>query len=385
MRIIYAVTGCSEKVYTQLFSHVKLKPAAPAQKYHRLLIEGLAHHLQVDVIANPPVNRSILDRSWTTLSDEQVGNAYYYHLPAIKNPILKLVCVALGTFIKTLRLAEKDSAVIIDCLNRTAALAAQLAARIRKCRCIGIVTDLPSMLQGSGMSKKLANYIISNCTDYIFLTEAMNDRLNSHRRPYVILEGHADISMQNCYRSLEQKRKPRVCMYAGAISKLYGLDNLIRGFEKANLINTELHLFGYCDFEAELLEITKKNPRIHYGGLLLNSEIVEKEQSATLLVNPRPTYEEYVKYSFPSKTMEYMASGTPVLTTVLPGMPKAYYPYVYLLKDETADGIAEALKEVLSQSDEALFEKGRAAKEFILTTRNNVVQAGKILDMLEKK
>ena len=118
--------------------------------------------------------------------------------------------------------------------------------------------------------------------------------------------------------------------------------------------------------------------------MLLNTEIVDKEQEATLLVNPRPTEEEYVKYSFPSKTMEYMASGTPVLTTVLPGMPKEYHPYVFLLEEETADGIAKMLKEVLSQSDEALFQKGRDARRFVLEQKNNVIQAGQILEMLRK-
>ena len=38
-----------------------------------------------------------------------------------------------------------------------------------------------------------------------------------------------------------------------------------------------------------------------------------------------------------------MSTGTPVLTTVLPGMPKEYHPYVYLLEEETADAIAEKL------------------------------------------
>ena len=116
--------------------------------------------------------------------------------------------------------------------------------------------------------------------------------------------------------------------------------------------------------------------------MLLNTEIVEKEQEATLLVNPRPTGEEYVKYSFPSKTMEYMASGTPVLTTVLPGMPKEYHPHVYLLEDESAEGIAESLKEVLSNTEEALFRKGAEARRFVLEQKNNVIQARKILDML---
>ena len=116
----------------------------------------------------------------------------------------------------------------------------------------------------------------------------------------------------------------------------------------------------------------------------MNSEIIEKEMDATLLINPRPTNEEYVKYSFPSKNMEYMASGTPVLTTALPGMPQEYYPHVFLIRDESADGVAEALREVFAHSDEELFQKGSAARKFVLRERNNVVQAAKILDMLKQ-
>ena len=172
---------------------------------------------------------------------------------------------------------------------------------------------------------------------------------------------------------------------AGGVSRQYGLANLVEGFRMADVENAQLHIYGPGDYVEELQEIAKEDPRIFYGGMLLNAQIVQKEQEATLLVNPRPTDEEYVKYSFPSKTMEYMASGTPVLTTVLPGMPKEYYPYVYLLEDETAEGIAEKLKQVLSESDENLFEKGREARTFVLETRNNVVQAQKILDMLKKK
>ena len=230
--------------------------------------------------------------------------------------------------------------------------------------------------------KKIFPYI-KPFTGYILLTEAMNDYLNKAGKPYVILEGHSDISMRERVPSMEKKTSPRVCFYAGGVSRQYGLANLVEGFRMADVENAQLHIYGPGDYVEELQEIAKEDPRIFYGGMLLNAQIVQKEQEATLLVNPRPTDEEYVKYSFPSKTMEYMASGTPVLTTVLPGMPKEYYPYVYLLEDETAEGIAEKLKQVLSESDENLFEKGREARTFVLETRNNVVQAQKILDMLK--
>ena len=382
MHIIYAVTTCSDKVYRQLFSQVKVKPAFQSQKYHRLLIEGLADGANVDVVANPPVNRSVLSESYIRLPREEEGGACYRYIPAIRNPILKAAAVGFGTFFRTLFLIRRDSAVVVDGLNRVTALSGMLAARLRGKPCIGIVTDLPDMLSGSSFSKKLANFVIHHCTHYVLLTEAMNDYLNKAGKPYVILEGHADITMAARIPAMEKKVKPSVCFYAGGVSKQYGLSNLVEGFRKADLPNAQLHIYGPGDYVKELQQIAAEDSRVFYGGMLLNTEIVEKEQEATLLVNPRPTGEEYVKYSFPSKTMEYMASGTPVLTTVLPGMPKEYHPHVYLLEDESAEGIAESLKEVLSNTEEALFRKGAEARRFVLEQKNNVIQARKILDML---
>ena len=384
MHIIYAVTTCSDRVYRQLFADAPRKPAFQSQKYHRLLIEGLAAGAKVDVVANPPVNREVLKKSIVRLPRETEGGACYRYIPAVRNPIVKAVFVGVGTFFRTARLAGKDSAVVVDCLNRTTALAGLLAAKLRGRRCVGIVTDLPDMLGGSAFSKKLSNFVIRHCTDYVLLTQAMNDYLNPKGKPHVILEGHSDIAMERQKPSLARKTSPRVCMYAGGVSKQYGLENLVKGFRKADLPDARLEIYGPGDYVQELSQIAAEDSRIFYGGMLLNAEIVEREMAATLLVNPRPTGEEYVKYSFPSKTMEYMSTGTPVLTTVLPGMPKEYHPYVYLLEEETADAIAEKLEQIFAQPADALFEKGMKAREFILKEKNNVTQAGKILAMLER-
>ena len=385
MHILYAVTTCSDRTYRRLFETVAVKPAFQSQKYHRLLIEGLAANSKVDVIANPPVNRSVLDKAFVRLPREEEGGACYHNFPAIRNPLLKAAWVGLGTFFQILRLADRDSAVVVDGLNRVTALAGMLAARLRRIPCVGIVTDLPDMLGGGGFSNKLANFVIGHCTAYVFLTEAMNARLNPNGKPYVILEGHADITMGERTPSLERKHRPRVCLYAGGVSRQYGLANLVEGFRMADLPDTELHIYGPGDYVEELKAVAAEDSRVKYGGMLLNTEIVDKEMEATLLVNPRPTAEEFVKYSFPSKTMEYMSTGTPVLTTVLPGMPEEYHPYVYLIRDETPQGIARALKDTLAQSDEALLQKGMAARNFVLTEKDNVTQAEKILEMLKRK
>lgn len=383
MHIIYAVTTCSDRTYRELFEKVKVKPSFQAQKYHRLLIEGLAAHTRVDVVANPPVNPCVLSESWKKLPRETEGGANYRYIPAIRNPLLKAAAVGLGTFFRTLDMADRDSVVIVDGLNRVTALSALLAARLRGRPCVGIVTDLPEMLSGSRFSIGFSHFVIRHCTHYVFLTEAMNTRLNPCGKPYVILEGHSDIAMESRKPSLEKKQSPRVCLYAGGVCRDYGLPLLVEGFRSAHIPDAQLHIYGPGDYVEELERIAAEDPRIVYGGMLLSGEIVEKEQEATLLVNPRPTHEEFVKYSFPSKTMEYMASGTPVLTTVLPGMPGEYHPYVYLIREETAEGVKRMLEAVLEQTPEALFEKGQKARAFVLKQKNNVVQSKKILDMFQ--
>ena len=380
MHIVYAVTTCSDPAYENLFRAVKIKPAFQSQKYHRLLIEGLARSAQVDVVASLPVNRSNLQQSRVRLPDERTGGADYHYVTAYRNPVRKLLACGFGTFFKTLKYCKKDSAVVVDCLNRTAALSGLLAARLKGRPCVGIVTDLPDMLGGGRFSKGLANFVIRHCTHHVFLTEAMNGYYGLGK-PYVVLEGQSDIGMAGKIPSLSRKASPRVCLYAGGVSRQYGLPELVRGFQMADLPDAELRIYGPGDYVPELQSLG--DPRIRYGGMLLSSEIVDKEQQATLLVNPRPTGEAYVQYSFPSKTMEYMASGTPVLTTVLPGMPREYYPYVYFIRQETAEGICAALQQVLSQDQQTLFEKGSQARQFVLENRNNVVQAKKILEMLE--
>ena len=383
MHIVYAVTVCSDRVYNLLFSGTKVKPAFQSQKYHRLLIEGLASHTRVDVVANPPVNRSVMGSAFRGLGTETENGAVYHHLPAIRHPLLKLAGMAAGTFFRTLFLCRKDSAVVVDCLNRTTAFFAMVAAKLRGCRCVGIITDLPDLLGGGGFSKKMANFVIRHCTDYVLLTQAMNDYIQNPGKPYVILEGHSDITMQEKVPAPEKKTTPRSVFYAGGVSRQYGLEMLVEGFRLADLPNTRLEIYGPGDYVEDLKAAAAEDHRICYGGMLMNSEIVDREQQAALLVNPRPTHEEFVKYSFPSKTMEYMASGTPVLTTRLPGMPEEYYPYVSFIEEESVEGIARALKQVLSASDGELFRMGTRARAFVLEERNNVIQAKKLLDMLE--
>lgn len=180
------------------------------------------------------------------------------------------------------------------------------------------------------------------------------------------------------------KLTKKIVIYAGGLHEEYGIKSLVDGFRKLNESDTELHLFGHGPMVEDIEQLMSEDNRIKYFGIVPNSKVVEAELQATLLVNPRPTVEDFTKYSFPSKNIEYMVSGTPILTTVLAGMPREYHEYVYLLEDESTDGIHDKLKELLLDTpQEELRLKGRRAKEFVLENKNNIYQANRIIDFIK--
>ena len=79
-----------------------------------------------------------------------------------------------------------------------------------------------------------------------------------------------------------------------------------------------------------------------------------------------------------------MVSGTPVLTTILPGMPKEYGNYVFKIEEETKQGISKALKEVFGRSKREREEFGMKSKNYVLKNKSADFQAKRILEFVEK-
>lgn len=78
-----------------------------------------------------------------------------------------------------------------------------------------------------------------------------------------------------------------------------------------------------------------------------------------------------------------MASGTPILTTKLPGMPSEYYPHIYSFEEETTEGYACIINHVMNLPAEDLHAKGAEAKTWVLCNKNNIHQCNRILKMLK--
>ena len=384
MRVIYVSNLCLPKVYDSLFEDKCYKSSEAAQKYNRIMAEGFVlNGCEVISLGVVPVNRNV-NRRFISLPEGELNGVKYRHLKTINLPLIKQLLNAINVYFGVIKLCDKkNSFVICDGLSYLASKAAVLACKLKKIKSVGIITDLPEFLASSDRAVKRYKKLFDEFSAYVVLTEEMAIKLGYLDRHYVVLEGQVDSLEER--EPLKQKYfSKKIVMYAGIVQKLYGLQLLVEGFIKANLENYELNIYGNGDYAEEIDRISEIHKNVRHFPSQPNSTIVEKEKEAYLLVNPRPTSEEYTKYSFPSKNMEYMVSGPAVLTTALPGMPEEYKKHVYLIEDESVDGISNAFKKVAGLGDEEVLNKGRLAREFVLSEKNNKIQTEKIIELINR-
>lgn len=394
MKVLYVSTVCSIRLLDRLYKTSVRKPMYSIQKFHRLVLKGLvSNQVKVQTLTTIPVNsRNHKKKLWNVKIETEDGVNYKY-VPFVNLTGLKQVLVFMYAFVYVLIWGiknTKNKRLICDVLNVSVCFGSLLASKFIGLKSVGIVTDMPGLMVGNSDNmigvKKIITAInksyLKSFDYYVFLTEYMNPVINVKKQPYLIMEGLVDIDMKNVHSEYHTKLPMKNIIYAGGLYEKYGLKTLIDAFMSIDIKDVTLSLFGNGPLVPYIIECCKKDNRIHYYGVLPNEKIVEEEMKATILVNPRPINEEFTLYSFPSKNMEYMVSGTPVLTTKLPGMPTEYYKYVYLFQDTSINGFKHDLVRVLSIPEEELKNKGILAKEFVLSNKNNIVQARRIKNLI---
>ena len=388
MRIIFGCSGCSQRKFEELEKKYKISAGHAIQKYDLLLSRGFTSNgVDISVISGLPVNRGVTDKKLIRERDDRESDVGYHYITTLNLPGLRQLMIFFGALFGVLRLKkDKETFAVFDSLNIACALGMIFGCKIRRIKTAAIVTDLPEMEHNSSFVRRINNSIFKMTDSFILLTEQMNERVNKKDMPYIVLEGHvdSDAPLPGEQLKYEEINGKKTILYAGSIKKIYGIQSLVNGFLQANIADSELRIYGSGDFLPELEALCEIDSRVKYMGVADNAEIVRQEQKASLLVNPRPPEPEYTRYSFPSKNMEYMASGTPLLTTALPGMPGEYYPYVFILEDHSAEGICAELKRILALSPAERRTMGERARKFVLKNKSNTAQAKKITDFLSE-
>ncbi|MFI0794536.1 glycosyltransferase [Micromonospora rubida] len=174
----------------------------------------------------------------------------------------------------------------------------------------------------------------------------------------------------------------REIIYAGGLSRAYGVDRLVEAFRGLSDPDLRLTIFGRGELEPWLRRQSSADPRITPPELIDRSRLGRRLAGATVLVNPRPVDQYFVPYSFPSKIIEYLATAVPVVTTRLPGIPEDYRPHLVYAETDSAVGLRAAIERVLGMPAGEAAALGAAGRDFVVQTRSRAVQGRRMRDFL---
>lgn len=186
---------------------------------------------------------------------------------------------------------------------------------------------------------------------FIFPTELLSEKVNTEKKPEVIIYGTYHIEKELPKLFSDGKTH---CVYAGTLDPRKG--GAIASAESALFLNENYHIhilgFGNEKEKAEMLNtidsISKKSKaKITYDGLLSGEEYIKFIQSCDIGLSTQNPNGKYNDTSFPSKILSYMANGLRVVSVRIPvveesGIGKCVYYY----DEQTPENIAKAIKSI---------------------------------------
>ncbi len=218
--------------------------------------------------------------------------------------------------------------------------------------------------------------------NFVFVTEDMATAFDVKEKPHVVVEGtyiNPKYAEEEIYLNSEDKKK-RI-FYAGALRPEYGIEHLLRAFSMIKDNDFELVIAGGGTSEDLIKQFEKKDSRIKFLGFITPQEVLKQQKRATVLVSPRTSELEYVKYSFPSKALDSLASGVPYVAHKLPCDPPEYGNYIQYADNESDEALRNKLYDICCLSQMERNEIGKAAMDFILKEKSPEKICKKIVDM----
>lgn len=178
-------------------------------------------------------------------------------------------------------------------------------------------------------------------------------------------------------RSRGQKK---IFVFAGTMNLENGVGLLVDFLETNKSIDLEIHFYGDGECVANVQRLCAVDGRVKYFGRISNDALLTKLAEADFLINLRNPHGLTVEYSFPSKLVNFMSVGTPVISNRFPGLDEYYSEYIYLIDSYSVEAIAKGIEFLLDCDQVA--GMGEAAKEFVYRENDWKKIAKEIFDFI---
>jgi glycosyltransferase involved in cell wall biosynthesis len=170
--------------------------------------------------------------------------------------------------------------------------------------------------------------------------------------------------------------EPNTVLYSGALNRFGGVATLLKAWALVNKPNSTLWVCGKGG-SPEIERAARLDRRIKLLGAVSEQDLHRLSQKATVFVNPRPANLPESHFNFPSKVLQYMSYGKPVVSTWTPGLSEEYREILIVTKGDSPEALADSLSAALSLPAESLEHIGDETARF-LRSRLWTIQATRL-------
>lgn len=158
------------------------------------------------------------------------------------------------------------------------------------------------------------------------------------------------------------RQKP-IVLYAGSRGPWAGIDLLLDAWQSVRTPGASLWICGQGRSE-KLARAVTADSRIVDHGVVPEARLRALMAQATVLVNPRPPEHMGNLLNFPSKVLDYLGTGKPVVSTWTASMEPAYREALVVADPATPTALARCLDDVLRWSESRRAEHRTTAAAF---------------------
>lgn len=364
MKIIYITTSLEENDYIEFNKlwTVSLNPSN--QNFHNKMIRSFALNNPVEVISIRPFSKAKCEIKELKADTKAVGNITYNYLKIKRNKVFRLF--SLKSQVKDLiaKIKTDDSIIITDTINPKCVSITNYIQKKFNIPAIGICTDSPSNITGT--SKSYTLYLLRNCSKldgFITLTEGLNLLFNQNNKEHITIEGIVESKDIEINSNVEGK----YIFFGGALLPRYGVYNLIEAFKNIKNKDISLLICGHHANDEQINDAISGDPRIKYLGTLPVKEVLVLEKNALANINPRPFTQDLDRLSIPSKTLEYLASGSLTISVRNTELEKTFKDHAIWAKSGNAKDLEASIKEAIAMSDDERKNIANQAKNIAIS------------------
>jgi len=280
-------------------------------------------------------------------------------------------------------------AVLAINLSQPPGLALYVACRLTGARLVGWLLDVyePGQLVPASLLRRLdyraQRWLIPRLDGLVVVADETARDLAPGKR-FLRIEGGVDREVVREAPPPPQEGPTFRCLFAGSLEEFNGISLMLAALRHLRNSPIRLEVAGGGSLEGVVQAAARAGLAVTHLGVVSFEELWQQYGAADLLLNIRPTRSLSTRYFFPSKLMEYLASGTPVISTCTGHVEAEFGDFVYLLREETPEALADLIRRVAALDPAERRAMGARARGYVLAHKTWDAQAEKLAGFLRR-